>query len=74
LIVRNRYKLLPCYDAENGDFAYRVFSDSLIAIFGKEQADRLTAHLDNGGGSLTLPMRKDIHAKLSHRETALHAV
>ena len=33
LIIRNRYKLLPCYDKVNGKPAYEVFRSSLEIIF-----------------------------------------
>lgn len=52
LIVRNRYKMLPCYrgpDRNKGP-AYRVFASSLILLFGEPEAARMTTHFDAGGG------------------------
>jgi hypothetical protein len=51
LVVRNRYRLLKCY--RDGDLpAYRAFATSLIVLFGYDGADRITAHLDAGGGDI----------------------
>ena len=73
LIVRNRYKLLPCYDPVNGQPAYRVFQTSLVAIFGEESTSSLCKHLDNGGGDIILGIDPNVHARLAHREKSLRA-
>jgi hypothetical protein len=57
LIVRNRYKCLPCYRGQGPKApAYRTFAASLRLLFGQAQAARITAHLDDGGGDITAPM------------------
>jgi DNA modification methylase len=56
LIVRHRYKLLRCYDDGPKLPAYRAFRASLDLIFGAEEAQRITDHLDTGGGDLTAMM------------------
>lgn len=59
LIVRNRYKLLRCYDEGKKLPAYEVFRASLDLIFGEEEAARIVAHVDGGGG--------DLYARMSER-------
>jgi hypothetical protein len=49
LIVRNRYRLLKCFDDGQKIPAYRAFAASLRLVFGAEEAARITAHLDAGG-------------------------
>ena len=71
LIVRNRYKLLPCF-SHDGDFAYRVFNSSLIALFGVDKTKQLSKHLDKGGSDVTLFMQPEIYKVVSEREGALH--
>lgn len=49
LIVMNRYVALNCYNDGFKMPAYRAFHASLVAIFGEEETQRLTAHFDAGG-------------------------
>lgn len=56
LIVRNRYRLLRCFDDGPRVPAYRAFSASLVVIFGAAVAGEVTAHLDAGGGDYRAPM------------------
>lgn len=53
LVIRNRYKLLPCYRG-NGPKApaYVTFFSSLVAIFGTEAARSVRDHLARGGGDV----------------------
>lgn len=46
LIVRNRYRLLPCYKTEGAPPAYRAFEASLQLIFGERTAVLIAAILD----------------------------
>ncbi len=71
LIIRNRYKLLPCYDPINGAMSYSVFRTSLLTVFGTQQTNSLTKHLDAGGGDLILGVDDATYDKLSDRETSL---
>lgn len=73
LIVRNRYKMLPCYQPTNGDFAYRVFRTSLVAIFGEQETAKIEAHLQTGGDDLRARPLWTAYLKLNRREGALHA-
>lgn len=68
LIVRNRYRLLPCYKVGRMIPAYRAFSASLMLIFGTDGAKRITAHLDAGGGDLIVPIPTTIHAMLTEND------
>lgn len=68
LIVRNRYRLLPCYKVGRLIPAYRAFSASLMLIFGVEGAKRITAHLDAGGGDLVVSIPDRIHAMLTEND------
>lgn len=71
LVVRNRYKLLPCYDKERGKPAYVTFCGSLFAIFGQVKTWALVNHLEQGGDDIYLSMDDRIHRKLVGREKAL---
>lgn len=73
LIVRNRYKLLPCYDDGRQLPAYRAFSSSLVLLFGRETAATIVAHLDAGGDDLVLPMRPAIYRMLKDNDAIKHA-
>lgn len=72
LIVRNRYKLLPCYDPAGGKPAYEVFRSSLLTVFGEAHTSNLIWHLERGGGDYSLPVSAAVYKKLKHREVALH--
>lgn len=64
LIVRNRYRLLKCYNDGNKIPAYRAFSASLKLILGEEQAQQLTEHLDNNGGDAYATITDEVYNKL----------
>lgn len=64
LIVRNRYKLLPCYKAGPRIPAYRAFAASLTLLFGQAGGAEVIARLDAGEGDFTMPMDERIHAML----------
>lgn len=68
LIVRNRYRLMPCYKAGKRIPAYRAFRASLMLIFGVEGAKKITAHLDGGGGDLVVSIPARIHAMLTEND------
>ena len=72
LVVRNRYKLLPCYDKEKGKPAYKVFRASLVEIFGESATDAITHIFDKGQDrNLSLPIEDEIYEKLRGREDIL---
>lgn len=56
LIVRNRYRWLECRVKHGQIPAYLAFADGLRRLFGPDEAARVTAHLDAGGGDLTAYM------------------
>lgn len=65
LIVRNRYRLLPCYKTAEGSIpAYKAHAASLRLLFGEAEAARITAHLDAGGGDLEAKMPREVHDRL----------
>lgn len=69
LIVRNRYRLLRCYrDDRDGTArpAYHAFAASLVLLFGRAGAARLTAHLDAGGGDIAMPMPRRAYDMLRY--------
>ncbi|KKN90051.1 hypothetical protein LCGC14_0231640 [marine sediment metagenome] len=70
LVIRNRYKRLPCYDNE-GRPAYEIFRPSLDLIFGEEEASKIVRHLDGGGGDIIAEMDKTIYVRLMGRELLL---
>lgn len=73
LIVRNRYKLLPCYRG-NGPKqpAYRAFYSSLVLLFGARDAAFLAGHFDSGGGDILGLMSAENYAKLRDNDLAKH--
>jgi hypothetical protein len=70
LIVRNRYKLLRCYDDGKRQPAYQAFRASLDLIFGAEEAARICVHLDAGGGDLRARMPKEAADRLRFKNEA----
>ncbi len=64
LIVRNRYKMLRCYDDGPRLPAYVAFRASLDLIFGKPEAERICNHLSGGGGDLNAAMPRNSFEKL----------
>jgi hypothetical protein len=72
LIIRNRYKLLPCYTKDGGQPAYITFFSSLVDIFGLKSANILKDHLDNGGDDIAFTIPYDTYDLLSKREEILH--
>lgn len=56
LIVRNRYKLLKCYNDGPRLPAYVAFRASLNLIFGLDESERICLHLENGGGDIEAEM------------------
>ena len=71
LIIRNRYKMLPCYQPEIGRPAYHVFFSSLVKIFGNDISEKIKRKLDTGSGDLSYRIKQDVYDKLTHREKAL---
>lgn len=70
LIVRHRYISLKCYNDGKKIPAYRAFANSLILIFGKEEADRITSKLDTGAGDFVAEMSPTNHEMLTSNDVA----
>jgi len=49
LIVRNRYRLLKCYNDGPKIPAYKAFRTSLNMLFGSDESQRICDHLEGGG-------------------------
>lgn len=65
LIIRNRYRMLPCFKHDGPKApAYETFRSSLAIIFGEDETDRIVAHLAGGGGDLIAKVDPAIKAKL----------
>jgi hypothetical protein len=73
LIVRNRYKLLPCYNDGPRTPAYRAFAESLVLILGADQARQVTAHLNDGGGDVSVMIRRTTWQMLRENDAIKHA-
>jgi len=73
LIVRNRYKLLKCYDDGPKLPAYEAFRASLDLIFGAEQAARLVAHFAGGGGDTHAEMTAETFDRLVENDETKRA-
>jgi hypothetical protein len=72
MIVRNRYRALKCFKAEGAIEAYKAHAGSLRRIFGEEEAARITAHLDAGGGDLEATMPHQSYRMLHDNDAAKH--
>lgn len=59
LIVRNRYKLLKCYNDGNKIPAYKAFRSSLDMLFGLDESERLCYFLEH--------TREDVYSPMSYR-------
>jgi hypothetical protein len=77
LVIRNRYKLLPCgkfaRQGKGGDAAYRVFRSSLDRLFGPIEAAAACAHLDAGGGDTLARMTDAMFRNMRMLEGAKQA-
>lgn len=65
LIVRNRYKMLPCYRGKGRkEPAYVAFRPSLDLLFERTEAAKLCAELDNGATDVYGKMEPGIYGML----------
>lgn len=75
LIIRNRYKMLPCYrGAGSKEPAYRTFKSSLDLLFSPAAVADLISHLDNGGGDWRWYMQSTVYAMLVDNDLAKKGV
>ena len=71
LIVRNRYRLLPCFKAEGSKPVYESHSQSLIEMFGKKNAQLLFESVQKEKeGFLILEMNDFLALTLKHKNEA----
>jgi hypothetical protein len=73
LIVRNRYRRLPCFKAEGAIPVHRAHHQSLVTMFGETQAAYLSSiasspdHLDD---TIYLDMPDALAISLKHKNKA----
>lgn len=72
MIVRNRYRLLKCYNDGRKIPAYKSFRASLDLIFGQAEAERICKHLDAGGGDITAKVSERNYAMLKENDEIKH--
>ena len=71
LIVRNRYRLLPCFKAEGSKPVYKAHSKSLIEMFGEENARFLFSKAEEAKErSLFLEIEDSLALSLKHKNKA----
>lgn len=71
LIIRNRYKMLPCYRGPGQkEPAYKAFRSSLDLLFSPAAVDDLVSHLEGGGGDWRWYMRSMPYAMLVDNDLA----
>lgn len=70
LIVRNRYRLLKCYNDGRRIPAYRAFRGSLDLIFGEEGAHHVCAEIEAGGDEAWWEIPDEIFALLTENDAA----
>jgi hypothetical protein len=72
LIVRNRYRLLKCYNDGRRIPAYIAFRASLDLIFGQKEAARICDHLAAGGGDIWATMPGSSYERLKTNDRLKH--
>ena len=72
LIVRNRYKLLKCYNDGPRMPAYKAFRASLDLIFGLDEAERICNELNNGCDDINAQMPIENWKKLQENDDIKH--
>lgn len=73
LIVRNRYKLLPCYGDGERLPAYVAHRASLDRIFGPAEAERLSRELDGGAKDVWAYMPEESYRMLTENDATKKA-
>jgi hypothetical protein len=74
LIVRNRYRMLPCYKTEGAPPAYEAFFASLQLIFGAPLAAEIRWWLFRGGGDRAVLMPERSYRMLKENDGIKKAV
>lgn len=72
LIVRNRYRMLKCYDDGKKIPAYVAFRASLDAIFGVDEASRIHAAMERGDPEVVARMTSATFDMLSANDVIKH--
>jgi DNA modification methylase len=72
LIIRNRYKLLKCYNQGEKLPAYKAFRASLDLIFGQEESQRVCDLLEGGSGDIAAQMPKSSWKMLIENDEIKH--
>ena len=71
LIVRNRYRLLPCFKAEGSKPVYEAHSQSLVEMFGEKNAQLIfESAKEEKEGYLMLEIEDSLAASLKHKNEA----
>lgn len=71
LIVRNRYRRLVCFTRDGLIPAYQAFADGLVRLFGADEAARIIAHLEGGGGDIMALMPLAVYQRVRVKNAAL---
>jgi hypothetical protein len=74
LIIRNRYRLLVCFNDGARLPAYVAFRSSLNLIFGDDGAERICAHLESGGGDMFVEVAPMPYRMLKDNDHAKKAI
>lgn len=72
LVVRNRYRLLRCYNCEASMPAYKAHRWSLEQIFGTEEAGRITGLAEAGKDQIAARMPTQNYQILHDNDAAKH--
>lgn len=67
LVISYRYRLLNCHKRDGTIPAYVSFRASLLGLFGLDETDRITRHLDAGGGDIMATLLPGVHSQLMAR-------
>ena len=73
LIIRNRWRLLKCFKIKEGKIpAYKVFRESLVAIFRELEAQQIIDFIEKNKCDLYSNVSEEIHQKIKEKNDALH--
>lgn len=74
LIVRNRYRLLPCFKAEGAIPVNQAHRGSLVALFGERQVENLEEKIkEKREKSINLTISEELERVLLHKNQASRA-
>jgi DNA modification methylase/Fe-S-cluster containining protein len=72
LIIRNRYRMLRCYNTNEAVPAYQAHRWSLVQIFGEKEVDRIVAEIENGSDDVYANIDPHIMRMIKDNDASKH--